>query len=336
MNNIRKREAEIQDIFHLQLFDILIIDCHIIAQPHIAQKNQQVALANHCQIASLFHFHLVSVNSSIKVKVINDSVNQIIANIREYGAIIHNNSNNGTSITGIWKLGNDQINSLYPFSDKYDETVLTHSNHGTNITSKVTKIIATRPEGTAFVNFGKKWIIAIVNSIRNHIINSCELANHSPPTLNWLICAKNIIIASQLTKPSITGWGISLTNFANQNTPNNIWNIHINIKVAKRYSIPWVATSDVITTAKAQVAPEIIPGLPPNIEVKSHTIKAACNQTIGLIQATKEKAIASGIKAKATVNHDKISDFNWDLFLNSSNIHVFLKKVSNSIFMKIN
>jgi hypothetical protein len=81
-NHIRNKLAEIPDNLFLQPLFILIIDCPIIAQPHIAQKNPQVILAIHCPIASLFDFHLVSVISSIKVKVIRLSVKPIIAKIK--------------------------------------------------------------------------------------------------------------------------------------------------------------------------------------------------------------------------------------------------------------
>jgi hypothetical protein len=79
----------------------LIIDCPIIAQPHIAQKNQQVTFANHCQIASLFDFHLVFVSSSIKVSVIKLSVNQTIARTKLYGKIILSVSKKSFSIIGM-------------------------------------------------------------------------------------------------------------------------------------------------------------------------------------------------------------------------------------------
>gem|GEM_PF-5140556 len=82
-NNIKNIEAEIPESLFLHQLLILIIDCQIIAQPHIAQKNQQVTFAIHCPTASLFAFHLVFVNSSINVNVIRDSVKPITANIRE-------------------------------------------------------------------------------------------------------------------------------------------------------------------------------------------------------------------------------------------------------------
>jgi len=80
--------------------------------------------------------------------------------------------------------------------------------------------------------------------------------------------------------------------------------------VANKYSIQCVAISETITTAKDQVAQEIIQGLHQKIAVKSQTKNAALSQTIGFTQATKENAIASGTSASATVNHDKMSVFN--------------------------
>ena len=55
-----------------------------------------------------------------------------------------------------------------------------------------------------------------------------------------------------------------------------------------------------ITTAMAPVAPEIIPGRPPNSEVISPIIKAPYRPTSGGMPATKAKATASGTSAKAT------------------------------------
>jgi hypothetical protein len=98
---IKKIAAATQDILHLQPFEILIIDCQIIAHHHIDQKNQQTVLASHCHIDSLFHLHLDSVFSSIKASVIKDSVNQIIAKTNAYGVIIYIISKNDFSITGI-------------------------------------------------------------------------------------------------------------------------------------------------------------------------------------------------------------------------------------------
>ena len=64
-----------------------------------------------------------------------------------------------------------------------------------------------------------------------------------------------------------------------------------------------------ITTAKAPVAPEIIPGLPPKTAVTKPIINAPYKPIIGDIPATKAKATASGTKAKATVKPDNISSF---------------------------
>jgi transcription elongation factor len=69
-------------------------------------------------------------------------------------------------------------------------------------------------------------------------------------------------------------------------------------------------TRATITTAKAPVAPEIIPGRPPTKAVIKPTIKAAYKPDIGATPATNAKAIASGTKANATVNPAKISTLN--------------------------
>jgi hypothetical protein len=60
-----------------------------------------------------------------------------------------------------------------------------------------------------------------------------------------------------------------------------------------------------MTTTKAPVAPEIIPGPPPNTALIKATIKAAKSPDKGTALATKAKAIAFGTNAKATVKPDK-------------------------------
>ena len=55
------------------------------------------------------------------------------------------------------------------------------------------------------------------------------------------------------------------------------------------------------------MAPEIIPGLPPKIEVIKPTINAAYKPTKGSTPATKAKATASGTNANATVIPERIS-----------------------------
>jgi len=82
IRSIKNTAAEIHDILPLPPFQILIIDCQIIAHHHIAPKNQHVAFAIPCPIDSLLLFHLVSVISSMRLKVIRDSVRPIIARIR--------------------------------------------------------------------------------------------------------------------------------------------------------------------------------------------------------------------------------------------------------------
>jgi len=211
--------------------------------------------------------------------------------------------------------------SLYPFSARYDDTVRTSSSPGINNTRRVTHTIATSPEGSDFVNFGRNWIIAIVSTINQSMIHISELGSHSSQTLNCSIWAINIIIASPFTNQSITEWGMSRTNFPSQKTQNNICNAHMSIRVAKRYSMPYVTTRDVITTARAHVAPDIIPGLPQKIAVKSPTINAAWSQTIGFTPATNEKAIASGTRASATVSPERISVLSWEVFCNSEKYH---------------
>ena len=82
-------------------------------------------------------------------------------------------------------------------------------------------------------------------------------------------------MAKPFTNPSITAWGTRRMNFPSLKIPAPIWMIPISTTVAKRYSTPCSATKATITTAKAPVAPEIIPGLPPNRAVIKPTMKAA-------------------------------------------------------------
>ncbi len=60
-------------------------------------------------------------------------------------------------------------------------------------------------------------------------------------------------------------------------------------------------------TAMAPVAPEIIAGRPPRIEVTKPITNAAYRPVSGEKPAIIAKAIASGTNAKATVSPDKIS-----------------------------
>ena len=96
-----------------------------------------------------------------------------------------------------------------------------------------------------------------------------------PGTLNWLSWARKMTIASPFTKPSITGCGTSRMNLPHRIIPAKIWIRPINTTVANRYSTPCCDTKATITTAKAPVAPEIMPGRPPINAVINPTRNAA-------------------------------------------------------------
>ena len=65
--------------------------------------------------------------------------------------------------------------------------------------------------------------------------------------------------------------------------------------------------SAAMTTAIAPVAPLIMPGRPPKTLATSPTTKAAYKPVKGLSPAINAKAIASGMRAMATVNPLRIS-----------------------------
>ena len=73
------------------------------------------------------------------------------------------------------------------------------------------------------------------------------------------------------------------------------------------YSTPWVLARATSTTATAPVAPEIMPGRPPSTDVTRPIMKAAYRPTSGGTPAIREKATASGIRARATVRPERIS-----------------------------
>src|SRR5690606_41240773 len=62
-----------------------------------------------------------------------------------------------------------------------------------------------------------------------------------------------------------------------------------------------------VTTTTAPVASDIMPGLPPKMDVTKPMTKAAYNPTNGDRPAIKAKAMASGTKAMATVSPERIS-----------------------------
>ena len=82
MNINRDKDATIPESLPLPPPLIFIIDCPIIAHPPIPPKNPVTTLAAPWATHSLLEFPLVSVNSSIKLRVIKDSISPIAAKIR--------------------------------------------------------------------------------------------------------------------------------------------------------------------------------------------------------------------------------------------------------------
>ena len=115
----------------------------------------------------------------------------------------------------------------------------------------------------------------------------------TPFSCTWKspICARKMTTARPLTKPSMTECGTSLMNLPSLNRPMrtrmtparttaaNISSTPLgSVLVAepdiREISLPCL-TSATRTIAIAPVAPEIMPGLPPNIEVNSPMTNAA-------------------------------------------------------------
>src|SRR5699024_10696598 len=69
---------------------------------------------------------------------------------------------------------------------------------------------------------------------------------------------------------------------------------------ANRYWRPWSLTKDTTTKGMAPVAAEIMPGRPPANAIMVAILKEAYKPTLGSTPAIIEKAIATGITAKAT------------------------------------
>ena len=69
---------------------------------------------------------------------------------------------------------------------------------------------------------------------------------------------------------------------------------------ANKYCRPCSLTSVTINKAIAPVAAEIIPGRPPTKAITTAIQNEAYSPTLGSTPAMMEKAIASGIRAKAT------------------------------------
>ena len=83
----RVKAATIPDNLPLPPDLILIIDCPIMAQPPMPPNRPVTTFALPCAIHSLFALPRVSVRSSIKFKVISDSIKPIAAKITAYGKI---------------------------------------------------------------------------------------------------------------------------------------------------------------------------------------------------------------------------------------------------------
>ena len=179
-------------------------------------------------------------------------------------------------------------------------------------TAMVTSPIAINGAGIILVIRGVIQIMAIVAATRISVsVNSAPASQLSFPeasvVLNCSSCASPMTIASPFTKPSITGCGTMRMNLPHLSTPAIICKTPIRTTVANRYSAPCVMTSETITTARAPVAPDIMPGLPPMTAVISPTIKAAYNPASGASPATNAKATASGTRANETVKPDNRS-----------------------------
>ena len=121
---------------------------------------------------------------------------------------------------------------------------------------------------------------------------------------NW---AMKIRIARALTKPVTTDFDTNRINTPRRNTPARICNTPVSTVAASRYSRPCVLTSVTITSAMAPVAAEIMPGRPPAKAITTAMLNEAYNPTLGSTPAIIEKAIASGISARATTSPARTS-----------------------------
>src|SRR5690625_2211286 len=116
-------------------------------------------------------------------------------------------------------------------------------------------------------------------------------------------------IASALTNPTITCWGMNRMSRANPTRPSTTCNAPARITVAMRYSTPWLATSGAMTSATAPVAAEIIAGRPPTIAIVTAIVKEANSPSRGSTPAMMENAMASGMSASATTSPPSTSVF---------------------------
>ncbi|KMQ83942.1 hypothetical protein RF55_18749 [Lasius niger] len=110
-----------------------------------------------------------------------------------------------------------------------------------------------------------------------------------------------MMIASPLTKPSITGCGIIRTSLPSRSSPNASINNALSTTVAAKYAAPCCTTKATITTAIDPAAPEIIAGRPPHNAVKAQMIAAPYSPINGFSRATSAKARDSGTRANEAV-----------------------------------
>lgn len=80
-------------------------------------------------------------------------------------------------------------------------------------------------------------------------------------------------------------------------------------------------TAPPATTAMAPVAPEIMPGRPPKAAVINPINTAAQRPTKGSTPAIKENAMASGTRARATVNPESVSSLKLPFFFSEKLEH---------------
>lgn len=142
----------------------------------------------------------------------------------------------------------------------------------------VTTMMPTRAAGTALVSFGSTTMSAIVGAVRPSIVSRSAPSIQAPCCQNMPSCDTKMTIASPLTKPIITGAGIIRTNLPKPSAPAAICRLPARVKVANRFCSPVSAdaspaarpnalsslTRKTMTTAMAPVAPELVPGRPPN------------------------------------------------------------------------
>ena len=116
--------------------------------------------------------------------------------------------------------------------------------------------------------------MAMVTATSPVIMYSGVPLSQVSPLLKCSNCARAMMIARPLTKPSITGCGTMRTSLPNFSKPNaNMINPPSNT-VASKYCTPCCTTSATITTAIEPAAPDTMPGRPPNSAVRVQMMNA--------------------------------------------------------------